>query len=91
MNRRFGMKARTLLATLAACAALVACGGGGGGGGGAATTTTADNLPAGAVASASALVAYLMELIGTAIDTSEPLALGDATLPVTDTAEPTAL
>ena len=87
------MKARTALVALAACTALVACGGGNDDGGGNATvgTSSQDSVPARALASASALVAYLQELIGASSDSAEPISLGDATLPVDDSNEAQAL
>ncbi|WP_236589779.1 hypothetical protein [Ramlibacter aurantiacus] len=77
----------------AACTLLVACGGGGGGGDGIDTGAggTTQTVPQSALGSVGALVTYLKELIGTASDTVEPLSLGNITLPVADTAEPTAL
>ncbi|HYF43772.1 MAG TPA: hypothetical protein VEA35_15195 [Ramlibacter sp.] len=86
------MKARTALVALAACTALVACGGGNDDGGGNATVgSSQDSVPARALASASALVAYLQELIGASSDSAEPISLGDATLPVDDSNEAQAL
>ncbi|CAA9419792.1 MAG: hypothetical protein AVDCRST_MAG51-1934 [uncultured Ramlibacter sp.] len=85
------MNARTALALAFACTALAACGGGGGGGNVAATAnmgTTANGMPRSAMDSATGLVAYLQQLIGRTDETSEPVALGDATLPVDDAAEP---
>lgn len=77
-------------------AALAACGGGGegvgagvgggaGGAPGAAAPATTD-IPASALASVDGLIAFMNQLIDTGTnDTSEPIVLGDASLPVDDT------
>ena len=85
------------LIVLAMTAALAACGGGSGGGGagaggggaapppGAAAPPTSD-IPASALASVDGLIAFMNQLIDTGTnDTSEPIRLGDASLPVDDT------
>lgn len=62
--------------------------GGGGGGGG----SSGSDLPASALQSSDDLIAYLKQLIATQTnETSEPVMLGDVTLPVSDTTEPVSL
>lgn len=91
------MKLKTLSMAAAACVVITACGGGGGGDGngtvaGGTTATDAGGIPQSALVSASALVAYMKELIASGTsDAAEPLTLGDITLPVDDSAEPAAL
>ena len=87
------------LIVLVMTAALAACGGGSGGAGGgagaggggaapppgAAAPPTSD-IPASALASVDGLIAFMNQLIDTGTnDTSEPIRLGDASLPVDDT------
>ena len=84
----------TPLIVLVMTAAVAACGSGGGGsdfGGGAggapgvAAPATSD-IPAFALASVDGLIAFMNQLIDTGTnDTSEPIRLGDAILPVNDT------
>lgn len=81
------MKARTLLALAATCAALAACGGGDGGGTPASTPTAdANTVPQSARDSAAGLVAYLQDLIANHTnETDPPVSLeGVTTLPVDD-------
>lgn len=88
------MNARSAIVLAAACAALAGCGGGGGGGGSGPVNTTSsagDVIPDSALVSASSLVAYLQQLIAGTNETSEPVGLGNATLPVDDTAEPASI
>ena len=60
-------------------------GGGAGGAPGAAAPATTD-IPASALASVDGLIAFMNQLIDTGTnDTSEPIVLGDASLPVDDT------
>ena len=82
------------LIVLAMTAALAACGGGsggvdvGGGAGGAplAPAPATSDIPASALSSVDGLIAFMNQLIDTGTnDTSEPILLGDATLPVDDT------
>lgn len=80
-------KSRAALAALAAAAALGACGGGGGGGGTPAPAPSSD-IPASAQSSIDGLLAYVNQLIGGSSDSSEPVKVGDAVLPVSDTALP---
>ena len=80
------------LVALAVAAAVSACGsgGGGGGGGGAAPPPVATtDVPASAQQSVSGLIAFMNGLIASTSETSEPILVGDAVLPVDDTAEPT--
>ena len=85
------------LIVLAMTAALAACGGGSGGGadvgggaggapGAAAPAPATSDIPASALASVDGLIAFMNQLIDTGTnDTSEPIRLGDASLPVDDT------
>ena len=75
--------------TIALLAGLAACGGGGdgGGGGGLNTRQSSDTVPASAVASNAAFVAYLNKLPTN--ETEEPLNASSVTPPTTDTDEPT--
>jgi len=79
---------RTILA-LSLLAGLAACGGGGGGGGGGGQTTrqTGDTVPASAVATTSAFVAYVNTLPTN--ETEEPLNASSVTPPTTESDEPT--
>ena len=79
-----------LLIALVMTAGLAACGGGGGGGTGGGTPGTpaasSDGIPASALASVDGLIAFMNQLIDTGTnDTSEPILLGDASLPADDT------
>jgi hypothetical protein len=103
MNIRNGWTVLAACAVLAACGG----GGGGGGGNGTAVggspaiggtgTSVGDSpgsgggVPPSALTSVGALVAYMSQLIAGSNDASEPLTLGDLTLPVDETAEPAAL
>ena len=83
------------LIVLAMTAAVAACGsggdgadfgGGGGGGGPPIPPVTSADIPASALSSVDGLIAFMNLLIDTRTnDTSEPILLGDATLPVDDT------
>lgn len=84
---------RAAAAVLAGSLTLAACGGGGGGFGRGGdsppgTPGPASEVPASAQQSVAGLIAYLKELIAASSDTSEPVVLGNAALPVDDTAEP---
>jgi hypothetical protein len=72
------------LAVLCTAAVLTACGGGSGGDG-----ITADARPEGVPQSAqqsvAGLVAFLEDLIARTSETSEPVTLGDAVLPTSET------
>ena len=73
--------------TVALLAGLAACGGGGdGGGGGLNTRQNGDTVPASAVASTAAFIAYLNTLPTN--ETEEPLNASSVTPPTTDTDEP---
>lgn len=97
------MKALTnlrLIAALVSALTLCNCGGGGGGGngggggfptGGGTGAGTGDSIPASALESVDAFIAYMKGLVATALDNSEPVILGDAVLPVSDSAEATNL
>ena len=85
---------RTPLIVLAMTAALAACGGDSGGvdvgsGAGGAPGGPApakSDIPASALSSVDGLIAFMNQLIDTGTnDTSDPVLLGDATLPVNDT------
>jgi hypothetical protein len=89
MNR-ISLRAAVLASCMAAL--LAGCGGGGGDDGGGSTTTTNANtggLPSSATSSVEGLIAYMKGLIATNTDsTSEPVSLGNAVLPTSDTTEP---
>jgi len=89
---------RNLASTLALCSAVLVlsgCGGGnedsgnagdnGGSGGG---TTS---LPTSATASVDSFIAYMKVLVGSTDDTGNPVSLGDAAIPGSDTASPVGL
>ena len=88
-------KIYTPLIALVMTAAVVGCGGGGGGdvgavggGAGGAPVVAPDpnSIPASALASVDGLIAFMNQLIDNGTnDTSEPIVLGDASLPVDDT------
>ena len=91
-------KIYTPLIALVMTAAVAGCGGGGGGGGdigavgggagGAPVVAAPDpnSIPASALASVDGLIAFMNQLIDNGTnDTSEPIVLGDASLPVDDT------
>ena len=82
-----GVKRSILAVSL--LAGLAACGGGGDGGGGSARTSAQDtnSVPASAVASTAAFVAYLNTLPTN--ETEEPLNAASVTPPTTDSDEPT--
>lgn len=89
------MNLRTAAVLVVLGLALTACGGGGGGGGGdtaGATTGTGANgaLDGSTFASVEAFIAFMRQLVATAADTGEPLALPDGAAPTTDTTEPAA-
>lgn len=87
---------RSALAVLAASALLAACGGGGGGGlecciapPGNGGNGNGSELPGSALQSVEGLVAYVKDLIANGTnETGEPVALGNVTLPTSDTSEP---
>ena len=89
----YKLDAHKLLIALVMTAGVAACGGGGGGGfdgggGGSgsapgAPAASSGGIPASALASVDGLVAFMNQLIDTGTnDTSEPILLGDASLPV---------
>ena len=80
-----GVKRSILAVSL--LAGLAACGGGGDGGGGQATRQNGDTVPASAVASNAAFVAYLNTLPTN--ETEEPLNAASVTPPTTDSDEST--
>lgn len=85
---------RLALALLALAGLLSACGGGGGDDCCIAPPAPGNGsaLPASALADSNGLVTYLKDLIANHTDsTSEPVALGDVTLPTDSAAEPVAL
>lgn len=79
-------------ALLASCmtAFLAGCGSGGDDGGSTTSNTTSNtgSLPSSATSSVEGLIAYMKGLIATNTDsTSEPVSLGNAVLPTSDTTE----
>lgn len=93
---------RNLASTLALCSAvlaLAACGGGSGDSGNAGNSgssngsggSTSTSIPGSATASVDSFVAYMKVMIESADDTGEPVSLGDATGPDSDTANPVGL
>jgi len=87
------MNLRTAAALAVLGLALSACGGGGGGGGETPASTGSNGnggLDASTFQSVDAFVAYLRQLVATADDTGEPLALPDGPAPTSDTTEPAA-
>lgn len=72
----------------AAVLALAACGSSGGDDAPAPTApVVTTDIPASATANAAGLLAFANAQIGTSSDSSEPILVGDATLPVDDTTE----
>ena len=85
---------RVLLAgTIAASAALVlvACGGGGGDAAPIDGLLSGTDIPASATASSDGATAFVASVVAAPLDSTEPLALGDAVLASSDSAEPTDL
>ena len=88
----FKFNVHTPLIALAMTAAVAGCGGDSSGGGdganggpGVSVPSTTD-IPASALAGVDGLIAFMNQLIDTGTnDTSEPIKLGDANLPVDDT------
>ena len=81
------------LAAAVATVALTGCGGGGGGGyalpitttgTGTSTGTQLSMIPASALTSTGAFIAYLKQLIAATSDTAAPVQLGNAVAPVDD-------
>ncbi len=75
---------------LAGLLAVAGCGGGGGGGGfqgGVGTGGGSNTIPDSALQSSDAFIAYLKQLVATAVNNSEPIELGNAKAPVSDSAE----
>lgn len=87
LSKRMGCMA------LAAAALLPGCGGGDGDdGGGARAPSAASQVPASAMQSSEGLAAFMVSLIKNGTDsTSAPLMLGEATLPKSDTTEPSSV
>ena len=85
----YKLDAHKLLIALVMTAGVAACGGGGGDGGGAfsgAPAASSGGIPASALASVDGLIAFMNQLIDTGTnDTSEPILLGEASLPTDDT------
>ena len=86
---------RRLAAVIAVSALLGACGSSGGddpvAAPGTAAPGTAADLPASARESVTGLLAYVNELIGGTSETGEPVRVGDADLPTSDSTEPVAV
>lgn len=83
----YKLDAHKLLIALVMTAGVAACGGGGGSGSApGAPAASSGGIPASALASVDGLVAFMNQLIDTGTnDTSEPILLGDASLPADDT------
>ena len=80
---------RHAVLALCASAALAACGDSGGGGGVGADAGRTSDVPASAQQSVAGLIAFLNDLIANSTnETGLPILLGDATLPTSDTIEP---
>ena len=81
---------KTAFCVLSAAALVAGCSGGSGDD--AAPPPTANTgVPASAQENAGGLVAYVRQLIGANSETSEPVLIGDAVLPVDDRSEPAPL
>ena len=77
------LDAHKLLIALVMTAGVAACGGGGGGSAPGEPAASSGGVPASALASVDGLVAFMNQLMDTGTnDTSEPILLGDASLPV---------
>lgn len=83
--------------TLAAVLAMAGCGGGGGGGGfpvGATATgpngngDSTSSVPASAMQSVGAFMAFMKGLVASSSETDSPMRLGDAVAPVSETDPP---
>ena len=82
------LKLRHALLALATAAALAGCGSSDNDDGAQGPPASNSDVPQAALASTDGLIAYVKELIATMTnETSEPVRLGDATLPVSETAE----
>ena len=76
----------TPLIALVMTAAVAACGSGGAGGAPGAAAPATSDIPASALATVDGLIAFMNQLIDSGTnDTSEPILLGDVSLPVDDT------
>jgi hypothetical protein len=90
MNHGSSLQRVLVLATVLAIAG---CGGGGGGGGGgiplgggASGSGSTSSVPASAMQSVEAFVAYMKALVASSSETDSPILLGDAVAPVSETA-----
>ena len=79
---------RSAAVVLAASALLAACGSGSSDGTAQASST---DVPASAQSSVDGLIAYINQLIGQTSETTEPVVLGHAVLPTSDTTPPAAV
>lgn len=80
---------RRALLAVSIGATLAGCGGSGGGGGSATGAAGGTELPASAMQSVEALMAWANDQIAHQTNSaSEPVAIGQATLPTSDTREP---
>jgi len=73
------------LSALCMAAALAGCGGSGGDDNTLAAMTPTSGVPQSAQQSVTGLVAFLEQLIAQTSETSEPITLGDAVLPTSET------
>ncbi len=88
----FNLKLSTPVLALVVAAALSACGGGDSGGGGVAAGGSAQGgasggIPASATQSVAGLMAFMNQLVASSSETSDPVLLGDAVLPIDDTTD----
>jgi hypothetical protein len=81
------MKNMDGIALLGAAALLLVACGGGGGDDRAPTPVATTDVPASAQADPAGLLAFINQQIGSSSDSSEPILLGEAVLPVDDTTE----
>ncbi|GAC1359200.1 MAG: hypothetical protein NVSMB34_14160 [Variovorax sp.] len=89
---------RISLAAAVTVLAVAGCGGGDSNGGFPVVVNPGDNgggqsttIPSTALGSVTSLMAYMKQLIASSSDTSEPIQLGDAVLPVDNTSDAAAL
>ena len=84
------------VATLCALFVVAGCGGGGGdhgsgNSGGNGSVANSGSIPASATSSNDGFIAYMKSIIAGSSETSQPVLLGDAVAPVSETATPSGL